>query len=66
MPNFWRLRRCQSGPGYWAIKFFNKLPKELRDLPLRAFKRKVHEILVKNAFYNFNEFLNCNFNMFIV
>ena len=26
MPIYWLLKRCQNGPGYWAVKFFNVLP----------------------------------------
>lgn len=66
LPDFWRLKRCQSGPGYWAIKFFNKLPKEVKDLPLYNFKKRVYGILAGNAFYSQHEFLNFNFNMLYV
>lgn len=54
-----RLKRGQNGPNYWAIKFFNKLPISIRNLPLNIFKHRMKLFLIKKAFYNFNEFLNC-------
>lgn len=55
-----RLKRCQDGLRYWSIKFFNSLPTEIRALPLREFKAKMKKNLIDNAFFNFDEFLNCN------
>lgn len=39
VPAYWRLKRCQDGPGYWAIKFFNILPQNFRSLPIMTFKK---------------------------
>lgn len=33
VPIYWRLDRCQDGPGYWSIKFFNLLPESIQNLP---------------------------------
>uniref|UniRef100_A0A6P7HF13 Uncharacterized protein LOC114347872 n=1 Tax=Diabrotica virgifera virgifera TaxID=50390 RepID=A0A6P7HF13_DIAVI len=57
VPAYWRLRRCQTGPGYWAIKFFNKLPDSLKCLPLNQFKSTIKDILLENVFYSNEEFL---------
>lgn len=54
---YWRLKRCQSGPGYWSVKFFNALPENIKKLPMKEYKRKIKIILLQNAFYSFDEFL---------
>lgn len=61
IPLYWRLKGCQDGPGYWAINFFNILPESIRGLPYSSFCRQLREILVKNAFYSFDEFLSYRF-----
>lgn len=60
VPTHYRLARCQNGPNYWGIKFFNHLPVHLRELPAQKFKAKVKQILIKNAFYSLSEFFNFN------
>ena len=62
VPSYRRLKRCQDGPGYWAIKFYNILPIVIRNLPLLSFKNKIKHILLQNAFYSYQEFLGHNFN----
>ena len=62
VPAYWRLRRCQTGPGYWAIKFYNVLPDNVKNLNSRSFKSRVKKVLIENAFYNFDEFISHNFN----
>ena len=57
VPLHCRLRRCQDGPGYWGIKFFNVLPAEVRILPFNSFKLKIRNILTLNSFYSIDEFL---------
>uniref|UniRef100_A0A6P7FUC1 Uncharacterized protein LOC114331063 n=1 Tax=Diabrotica virgifera virgifera TaxID=50390 RepID=A0A6P7FUC1_DIAVI len=61
VPAYWRLRRCQTGPGYWAIKFFNKLPDSLKCLQLNQFKSTIKDILLENVFYSNEEFLAFKF-----
>lgn len=56
-----RLRRCQDGPGYLAVKMFNKVPPSLRDLPDMHFKNKIKEILLDNCFYSHEEFFKYTF-----
>ena len=57
VPAYCRLKRCQNGPGYLAIKFYNKLPSTIKSLPVYAFKAAVRKILLDNAFYSNEEFL---------
>ena len=57
----WRLKRCQSGPGYWSIKFFNKLPQDIRGLPFKQFRDRVRALLMDNAFYSHAEYLSFKF-----
>ncbi|CAH1969187.1 unnamed protein product [Acanthoscelides obtectus] len=61
VPSYWRLRRCQDGPGYWAVKFFNVLPDGLKSLPFKDFKVQIKKILINNSFYTFEEFLRHKF-----
>ena len=58
VPIHYRLKRCQSGQGYWSIKFYNKLPDKVKNLPFKNFKNKVRVFLIKNAYYSFNEYLS--------
>lgn len=58
-----RLKRCQDGPSCLAVKFFNKLPWCIRELPAGQFKNACKELLIKGAFYNYDEFLNCDLNV---
>ena len=61
VPAYWRLKRCQSGPGYWSVKFYNVLPNDIKQLSFNNFKNKIRQILVQNAFYTFEEFLSYRF-----
>lgn len=56
IPARWRLKRCQSGPGYWGIKYFNVLPPNIRELPVIRFKQVLKKILIDNAFYSHDEY----------
>lgn len=58
---YWRLKRCQDGPGYWAVKFYNMLPQAIKCLSFRHFKKRVKEILITNPFYSFDEYFNFKF-----
>lgn len=58
IPAYWRVKKCQNGPGYWAIKFFNVLPTEIRVLQFNGFKQEVKRILITNAFYSIEEYLS--------
>lgn len=54
---FFRLKKCQNGPNFLAIKFFNSLPNRVADLPLSQFKNVLKRFLVGKAFYSCDEFL---------
>lgn len=43
------------------IKIYNNLPNNYKDLPLKVFKRTLHDFLTAKAFYSFSEFLNYKF-----
>ena len=58
LPNYCRLKRCQSGTSYWGIKFFNVLPEELKLLPLVQFGNKIKNKLIDTALYSFNEYFS--------
>nr|WP_253308705.1 reverse transcriptase family protein [Rickettsia endosymbiont of Ceutorhynchus assimilis] len=53
---YFRLKKCQNCPNFLAVKYFNKFPKALRDLPLKQFKEEIKTILITNAFYSLDEF----------
>ena len=61
VPLYCRLTRCLDGPGHWAVKFYNTLPQSIRDLHIKMFYNTVKQILIQNAFYLFDEFLNFRF-----
>ena len=58
---YFRLRKCQNGPNFLAIKYFNKIPKKTRQLPLNQFKNRIKEFLISEAFYDVDSFLNYTF-----
>lgn len=43
-----------------AIKIFNKLPKDIKDLPLNFFRKKLCQLLLNKCYYGVNEYLNDN------
>lgn len=57
-----RLKRCQNRPDYMAIKLFNKLPTQIKEMQVKKFKETVKCFLIKKAFYNVQEYLNYNFS----
>ena len=63
VPGYWRLRRCQSGIGYWAIKFFNVLPLDIKSLPVTKFKTEMRKLLIRHTFYSFDEYLKFDFSV---
>lgn len=63
-PIYWRLRRCQTGPGYWAIKLYNVLPKHFKSMRLKDFKREIKKFLIDNSFYTYHEFMDFNFSLY--
>lgn len=57
-PIYHRLQRCQGGPGYHAVKLFNRLPEHVIQLNKSQFKNKIKDFLVIKAFYSLDEFYN--------
>jgi len=55
--NFHRLERCRDGPSCLSVHFFNKLPLNIRQLPINLFKIKVKKLLLAGAFYTQEEYL---------
>lgn len=53
-----RLKKSQNGQNFLAIKFFNCLPSNIRELSLHLFKNKVKCFLVNMCCYTFEEYLN--------
>lgn len=58
IPAYCRLGRCQDGPGYWAVKYFNALPILIRELPINKFKENVKRLLTVNVFYSNQEYFD--------
>jgi len=57
---FARIKRTQTGTAYWGIKFYNRLPEDVRQLPLKVFKGWVRKYLTGKGFYSAQEFLDCD------
>lgn len=57
---YFRLKKCQNGPNFLAVKYFNSLPSKIRDLPLKQFKQSIKKFLTLSAFYSTDDFLNCD------
>ncbi|KAK9686146.1 hypothetical protein QE152_g37412 [Popillia japonica] len=55
--NYLRLLKSMDGVNYYAIKFFNVLPSNVRQLPFAHFKSSVKNYLISKAFYTIDEFL---------
>lgn len=61
-PKFCRLTKSLKSPNHISLKFFNKLPEFVRELPLNQFKKTVKDFLLSKAFYSYDEFLDCSFS----
>lgn len=60
-PEFFRLSKSQTGPNYWAIKFYNVLPAHIKCLPREQFKQKIKGVLLRNALYDHEDFFRLGF-----
>lgn len=58
IPAYRRLRRCQDGPGYWAIKYYNALSNEIKTLPVKKYKETVKQMLLECVIYSNEEYFN--------
>ena len=54
--SFRRIYRGRSGMNYWALKFYNSLPKSVRQLPQTKFEQKIKKFLIESAFYCTDEY----------
>lgn len=54
---FFRLKKCQNGPNFLAIKLFNRLPTFIQHLPLKQYKNVLRDALMGKAYYSIEEFL---------
>ena len=43
---------------YMSIKIFNKLPDDIKTLPLETFKKKLKSVLIKKCYYEVSNFWN--------
>lgn len=57
-----RLNSSRYGKNFFGPKFFNVLPKNIRNLPFKLFCNQIKNLLVSNAFYSTDEFLKYKFN----
>ena len=53
-----RLEKSRHATDYYGPYFFNKLPLQIRILPLNQFKNKIKIFFISKAFYSLNEFHN--------
>lgn len=53
-----RTTKFENSPLYQGIKFFNHLPKNVKRLDSRGYKKTVKSMLLKKCFYSVAEFLN--------
>lgn len=57
-----RTQKARDGYNYYAVRFFNVLPTDVRVLSINCFTRKIKDLLKHNAFYSFEEYLLHDFN----
>lgn len=55
-----RLKSSDYAYNYFGPIFYNKLPLHVRNLSEARYKHVIKDFLKKEAFYNINEFLNCD------
>lgn len=60
---FVRLKKGQSNPEFIGVKYFNKLPSNIRGLPLKSFKKALKNCFIQNIFYSESEFLTCDISI---
>ena len=53
-----RLTKSMNGVNFYGPKFFNKLPGNVRDLDVKAFKSHLKKFLIGRGYYEISEFLN--------
>lgn len=53
-----RMRKEELGPNFWGLKFYNKLPDEVKSLGKLQFHKRVKSLLLQNTIYFLHEFLD--------
>jgi hypothetical protein len=57
-----RLTRCQTSSNYYAIRFYNTLPVEFRDLQNKQYRTLLKNYLISKAYYTLQEFFEDSFS----
>ena len=63
VPDFSRLERSRNGSRYFAVKFYNCIPANIKCLSFNQYKKIIKDYLILNAFFSFEEYFNSNFNL---
>ena len=63
LPTFKRTSTARDGVNFYGVKFFNKLPSWVQDLPFNKFKDIVKNYLLLKAFYSLDECLSDLWNI---
>lgn len=56
---FHRLSTTQKYVDYWGVKIYNKLPETMCAQKMIRFTKDLKKLLLQNAYYSLDEFLNC-------
>lgn len=56
-PNFTRLTTSRYSSNYHAVRLYNAVPPDIKQLPLNQFKQKIKTCLIGNAFYSIEQFM---------
>jgi hypothetical protein len=56
-----RLARCQTSSNHYAIRFYNTLPVEFRDLQNKQYRTLLKNYLISKAYYTLQEFFEDSF-----
>lgn len=54
--DFTRLCKFKSSFKHVGMKLYNKLPTTIRDLPINAFGKQLHNLLIDECVYSVKEF----------
>ena len=52
-----RINKGRCSTNYWAVRFHNCLPENVRQMPGGIFEKRVKKFLLDNAFYCFNDYI---------
>ena len=57
VPEYHRLYRSRQATNHYGLKFFNVLPRGVRELPVAQFTGVIKGFLLRGAFYSVEEYL---------